>query len=264
MKSSVIAESGNLKWIMLGRDPAKSPQVIDTNQYLIVCDGDGMLLDPGGIEIFPRVLAELTRHLALDRIRAIFASHQDPDIISSLPLWLDLSPQAITYCSWLWTGFIAHFATGKDARLEAIPDAGMPIELPGTNAQFLAVPAHYCHSSGNFSLFDPTTRTLFSGDVGAALLPDHNAGLYVDDLGDHIRYMEGFHRRWMPSAMALRGWVARVRALEPKLVCPQHGAMFRGAAIGQLLDWLEDLEVGQWDGDDSMADDVTERRRIAA
>ena len=246
MKSSVIAESGKLRWVVLGRDAEKNPQVIDTNQYLIVCEGQGMLLDPGGIEIFPRVLAELTRHLALDHIRIVFASHQDPDIISSLPLWLDLSPNAVTYCSRLWTGFIAHFATGKDARMVEIPDGGMHIPIPGTSAQMLAVPAHYCHSSGNFSIFDETTRTLFSGDIGAALLPDAQASLYVDDLANHIRYMEGFHLRWMPSTVALRGWVAKVRALAPTLICPQHGSIFRGAAIGQLLDWLDALEVGQW------------------
>jgi len=50
----------------------------------------------------------------------------------------------------------------------------------------------------------------------------------------------------MPSSSALRDWVARVRPLKPTLICPQHGAIFRGAAVGQLLDWLEALEVGQW------------------
>jgi len=58
--------------------------------------------------------------------------------------------------------------------------------------------------------------------------------------------MEGFHRRWMPSTLALRGWVARVRALAPQQICPQHGSIFRGAAVNQLLDWLEGPEVGQW------------------
>jgi len=246
MKSSIIAESGKLRWIVLGRDPDKDPHVIDTNQYLIVANGQGMLLDPGGIEIFPRVLAELTRHLALDSIRILFASHQDPDIISSLPLWLDLNPHAVTYCSRLWTGFIAHFATGKDAKMVEIPDGGMHIDIPGSTARLLAVPAHYCHSSGNFSIFDPSTATLFSGDIGAALLPDHEASLFVEDLRDHIPLMEGFHRRWMPSTLALRGWVARVRALAPQQICPQHGSIFRGAAVNQLLDWLEGLEVGQW------------------
>lgn len=246
MKSAVIAEKGNVRWVVLGRDEARSERVIDTNQYLIVANGQGMLLDPGGVEIFPRVLAELTRHITLSQIRVLFASHQDPDIISSLPLWLDLNPEAVTWCSRLWTGFIAHFATGTTALMEAIPDRGGEIPIPQSNVRVLAVPAHYCHSSGNFSIFDPQTATLFSGDIGAALLPGHEASLYVDDLQPHIPYMEGFHRRWMPSSSALRDWVARVRPLKPTLICPQHGAIFRGAAVGQLLDWLEALEVGQW------------------
>lgn len=262
MKSSVIADSGKLRWIVLGRDAERNPQVIDTNQYLIVSNGQGMLLDPGGIEIFPRVLAELTRHLALDRIRVLFASHQDPDIISSLPLWLDLNPEAVTYCSRLWTGFIAHFATGKDARMLPIPDGGMALPIPGSSAQVLAIPAHYCHSSGNFSIYDETTGTLFSGDIGAALLPDHEAALYVDDLAGHIRYMEGFHLRWMPSTTALRAWVARVRPLAPRLICPQHGAIFRGAAVTQLLDWLDSLEVGQWQADEAAG--TAKAGRVAA
>ena len=246
MKSAVIAEKGNVRWVVLGRDPERNDRVIDTNQYLIVANGQGMLLDPGGIEIFPRVLAELTRHVSLAQIRILFASHQDPDIISSLPLWLDLNPDAVTLCSRLWTGFIAHFATGSDAKMEPLADEGGEIVIPGSSARVLAVPAHYCHSSGNFSIFDPQTGTLFSGDIGAALLPGHESSLYVDDLTQHIQYMEGFHRRWMPSNTALRGWVARVRALKPTLICPQHGSIFRGAAVGQLLDWLEQLEVGQW------------------
>ena len=60
MKSTVIFEEGQHRWIVIGRDPEKSSHVIDTNEYVIVSKGEGMLLDPGGIEIFPRVLAELS------------------------------------------------------------------------------------------------------------------------------------------------------------------------------------------------------------
>jgi flavorubredoxin len=61
--------------------------------------------------------------------------------------------------------------------MAGIPDAGMRIAIPGSTAQLLAVPAHDCHSSGNFPIYDESTGTLFSGDIGAALLPDHEASL---------------------------------------------------------------------------------------
>ena len=54
--------------------------------------------------------------------------------------------------------------------------------------------------------------------------------------------MRGFHLRWMPSTTALRGWVQRVRAIKPKMICPQHGSIFEGENVGKLLDWLESLK----------------------
>lgn len=56
--------------------------------------------------------------------------------------------------------------------------------------------------------------------------------------------MEGFHRRYMSSTKALRAWVRSVRRLNPKIVAPQHGAIFRDENVGKFLDWLEGLEVG--------------------
>jgi flavorubredoxin len=67
----------------------------------------------------------------------------------------------------------------------------------------------------------------------------------VKDFNSHVRYMEKFHQRWMPSSQALRLWVERVRKLNPEMICPQHGAIFRGDTIKPFLAWLEDLEVGR-------------------
>ncbi len=56
--------------------------------------------------------------------------------------------------------------------------------------------------------------------------------------------MEGFHRRYMSSTKALKAWVRSVRKLKPKMIAPQHGAIFRDGDIGRFLDWLDSLEVG--------------------
>ncbi|HNK16327.1 MAG TPA: MBL fold metallo-hydrolase, partial [Nitrospira sp.] len=104
------------------------------------------------------------------------------------------------------------------------------------------------------SLYDPTAGILFSGDIGSALVPNHEASLVVTDFDQHIQYMRGFHLRWMPSTTALRGWVQRVRAIKPKMICPQHGSIFQGEHVGKLLDWLESLEVGQWKGSTPKSD----------
>ena len=35
-----------------------------------------------------------------------------------------------------------------------------------------------------------------------------------------------------------------MRKLKPKMIAPQHGAIFRDGDIGRFLDWLDSLEVG--------------------
>ena len=246
MQSKTLFNENGHQWIVIGRDPEKDSHVIDTNEYVIINRGQAMLLDPGGIQIFPQVLAELAKYVRVEDIRIIFASHQDPDISSSLAMWLDLNPAIETYCSWLWTGFISHFSTGTAIELRGIPDHGMRIKIGDHGPDVEAIPAHYCHSSGNFSLYDPTAGILFSGDIGSALVPSHETGLIVTNFDQHIEYMRGFHLRWMPSTSALRSWTHRVRALKPAMICPQHGSVFQGDMVVKLLDWLDTLEVGQW------------------
>lgn len=240
MHTQTLFDDGHRRWLFFGRDPERSGNIIDTNQYLVL-DGDaGLLLDPGGIEIFPAFIAALSAEVELDKLEALFSSHQDPDIISSLSLWLGLNEQLACYASWTWAGFIPHFGGGKE--ITALPDEGGVIPL-GDSHDLRAVPAHYCHASGNFSLYDPRARILFSGDIGAALLPD-GAPLWVEDFDKHVEAMEGFHRRWMPSNAAKNAWVARVRKLNIDIMAPQHGAMFRGDDVHRFLDWFEALEVG--------------------
>lgn len=242
MKAYTLTEDSDTEWVVIGRDPDKPDYVIDTNEYIIVSDGRAMILDPGGTEIFPEVVTAITQHVPIDSIKVIFGSHQDPDILSSLSLWLNLCPDAKIYVPWVWTGFITHF--GCDAsQMIAVPDEGGEIEL-SSNCTLQIIPAHYLHSSGNIHLFDPENGIYFSGDVGAALLPNDMADIFVEDFDQHIQYMEAFHKRWMPSNQARDHWLNRVRQMDIKMLCPQHGSIFRDEQVTQFFDWFESLELG--------------------
>ena len=242
MRKHTLYDDGKISWTVFGRDPERPDALIDTNEYLITCGDDALLLDPGGSEIFAHVLPAVSEVTEIANIRAYLCSHQDPDIMSSLPLWMALTPNAKIYISWLWKGFVAHFGERYVANMVTVPDEGQSIYLGET--PFHVIPAHHCHSAGNFSLFDPASRILFSGDIGAALVPaDYD--LTVTDFDAHIRYMEGFHRRWMPSNEAKNLWIRRVRRLEPSMICPQHGAIMTGENVERFLDWFQHLNVGQ-------------------
>lgn len=240
MKTQLLVETPSHKWLYFGRDPEKNEKIIDTNQYLVQSGNQSLLMDPGGIELFAPMLASLVRHLPLEHLTYLFASHQDPDIISSLGLWDQTLPKAKLFAPWLWEGFIRHFGM-NNISYEPIKDKGGKLQVGDVELQF--IPAHYLHASGNFHVYDPVAKVLMSGDVGAALEPPE-ADIFVDDFSGHISKMEYFHRRWMPSNSAKANWVSRMRDLDIQYMCPQHGRIFRGPQVKQFLDWFEALDVG--------------------
>lgn len=241
-RAETIFEQGDHRWIAVTRDPERPHHLIDTNEYLVASDGHALLCDPGGLEIFPAVFAAINEKLDPSGIDALFASHQDPDIISSLALWLEFKPDMRCYTSWLWCGFIPHF--GGDAQtFVPIADEGMTIQVGATELR--AHPAHYLHSSGNFHLHDPKAKLLFSGDVGAALLPNDESALFVTDFDRHIRHAEAFHKRWMGSEPAKRDWCERTAQLGLDMLCPQHGAIYQGADVDRFINWFAELEIGR-------------------
>jgi len=225
---------------MFGRDPDKPEKIIDTNQYLIKTANKAILLDPGGIELFPIMLASVVRQVPISQVTHLFASHQDPDIISSLGLWDQTLEGAQLYAPWLWESFIRHF--GMDSiEYVSIPDPGLTLDLEGVALEF--IPAHYLHASGNYHVYDAQAKILMSGDVGAAMEPV-GVPFEVSDFDSHAKYMETFHRRWMPSNRAKDDWIERVSTLDIDMMCPQHGRVFIGDDVKRFLEWFSKLEVG--------------------
>lgn len=227
------------RWMVFGRDPEKPDNIIDTNQYMVITRNNALLMDPGGIELFSAMLANVVKQVPIEQITHLFASHQDPDIISSLGLWDQSLENAKLHAPWLWEGFLRHFGMESIA-YESIPDEGSSLEIDGLQLQF--IPAHYLHASGNFHVYDSEAKVLMSGDVGAALEAPESP-LFVDDFDAHIAKMQYFHERWMPSNRAKNDWIARVRKLDIEYMCPQHGRIFKGDDVKRFLDWFEKLEV---------------------
>ncbi len=240
-KATIIYQSGQHQWIAVARDPERPNYLIDTNEYLITDGKTALLTDPGGSEIFSMVFAAICEAFDPADIGALFASHQDPDIISSLSLWLDFNPQLKCHLSRLWTTFIPHFG-GTDETFIGIPDQGSTITVG--KLKLKTIPAHYLHSSGNFHLYDEAARLLFSGDIGAAMLPEDMNNLFVKDFDSHIRYADGFHRRFMGSPEAKRLWCERAAAMQIDMLCPQHGAIYQGADVERFINWFSELQVG--------------------
>lgn len=242
-QSRVLFQDGEHQFIWLGSGDPQLEKGISSNQYLIVDEGKGMLLDPGGFHVFDRVFDNATQYVAPDQIEWLFLSHQDPDICASLVSWLEVRPGVEVIMSRLWDRFVRHLALPVDPEMRALEDEGGMTAMP-SGAVVTYVPAHFLHSPGNFHVYDHRSKCLFTSDLGAGLVPDDDTELFVTDFDAHVKTMEGFHRRYMASNAALRVWVDRVRELDVEMICPQHGKLFVGEDVGRFLDWIEGLEVG--------------------
>ena len=216
-------------------------EMVQANVHMIVDDGKGIILDPGGHKVFKHLLTEVGSLIGLNNLEYIFLSHQDPDIVAAINGWL-MTTKAIAIAPKLWLRFIPHFGVDKFVvdRIKGLSDRGGTIKLG--NSKLYIIPAHFLHSPGNFQIYDPVSKTLYSGDLGASLGQDY---MFVKDFSTHIKYIEPFHRRYIPCNKVLKMWVNMVRDLDIETIAPQHGAIMKGKDIvKQFLDWLEDLECG--------------------
>lgn len=240
MPNTVLFDDGTHKNVLL-EDFGLGGLAVQANQHIIVHGRAGMILDPGGHKVYSKVLAETLSILGKAKLQYIFLSHQDPDIVAAVNGWL-MTTDADAYVSTLWMRFVPHFGISHLVadRLKPIPDEGRMFDLDG--AQLVVLPAHFLHSEGNFQVYDPVSKILYSGDLGASLGTDYWA---VSDFDAHIPYMEGFHRRYMASNKVMKSWADMVRGLDIEIIAPQHGAYFKGKdMVGRFIDWCADLQCG--------------------
>lgn len=220
---------------------------VQANQFLIVSDGEGALIDPAGNMTYNALFLAIQKYFPPTALKSIFASHQDPDIVASLNRWLSGTP-ATLYVSSLWARFVPHFCTlnRAEGRIAGIPDEGLKIPLRDTTIH--AVPAHFLHAEGNFQFYDSKSKILFSGDMGASLVKPSAITQPIttaQEFKAHLPAMEGFHRRYMVSNKVCRYWASMVRGMDLSMMVPQHGRYFVGKeAIGAFLGWIERLECG--------------------
>ncbi|HLF98316.1 MAG TPA: MBL fold metallo-hydrolase [Methylococcaceae bacterium] len=242
MRNITLFADGTHKFILLNETEGGEEEGIHSNQYLITDGECAVLMDPGGFGVMPRVLAELLRHTTPKNIKAIILSHQDPDIVGGLTTWLEIT-DCPAYVSRIWLRFLPHYGIGGMSRFIGVPDEGMPLDIsPGFKLHLL--PAHFLHSEGQINVYDSRAKILFSGDIGAAMMPEDKDYAFVDDLAIHLPYIEGFHRRYMSCNRAARFWVDTVSALDIHMIAPQHGPVYRGPAVTDFLAWMKELQCG--------------------
>ncbi len=242
MRNISLFKSAEHQFILLNESEPGEEEGVRSNQYLISHHDAGVLLDPGGFGVMPSVLTEMMEYIQPADIKAIMLSHQDPDIVGGLSTWLEMTTAPV-YVSKIWLRFLPHYGIQDMSRFVGVPDTGLYCEI-APDFPLQLVPAHFLHSEGQINVYDPISKRLFTGDIGAAMMPEDVDYEFVDDFACHLPYIEGFHRRFMNSNKAARCWIETIADLDIQMIAPQHGPIYRGKAVADFLLWLNELQCG--------------------
>ncbi|NPB05245.1 MAG: MBL fold metallo-hydrolase [Aquificae bacterium] len=224
-------------------------QMVQTNVYLIVDNKKGMLLDPGGHKLFKPLFSDIAQLIGIQNLEYIFLSHQDPDIVAGLNGWL-MTSQAVAIISKWWLRFIPHYGLDKyvEPRLKGIEDDGGIIKLG--NSEIFIIPGHFMHSPGNFQVYDPVAKILYSGDMFFSFGVEYT---FVDEpsaLEVHLeRFVKPYVQRFMGGRQVFKPYARLLREIDEifgiEVIAPQHGAIIRGREnVLRTIEWLENLEAG--------------------
>lgn len=239
---TILYEDAKHKCVMFSfDDESHEDSFLSVNQFLIVQNGEGVLIDPGCEGIFDELYSAISSHIDPQKIKYIFLSHQDPDVAGSIMQW-SISTSAKFVISALWVRFMSHYGLMDIARFMILPDRGAKLNFGKEYLKF--VPAHFLHSPGNFTLYDSQSKIAFSGDIGAAIVTSIDSQKIVENFEEHKGEMEGFHKRYMASNKVCRAWVEKIRALDVEIIAPQHGFILKDKNVKLFLDWLSELECG--------------------
>ncbi|MGD8293867.1 MAG: MBL fold metallo-hydrolase [Desulfobacterales bacterium] len=185
------------------------------NAYFI--DGPKrVLIDPGHSQLFNHVERGLKQlEIAISDIDLIICTHAHPDHIEAVQLFRDLPTQyAVHFDEWQWASTIgkqmsATFGIDMDALIPNFFLGEGSLFLDGTEITVFHTPGH---SPGSISLYWPSQKALFTGD---------------------LVFKEGLGRTDLPGGdgSTLKESIKRLAELEVEYLLPGHGDVITGAEM---------------------------------
>jgi flavorubredoxin len=216
-----------------------SEAAIHCNTYLIVDGDEGIIVDPGSILAFEEILKRVEEIMPITKIVAITASHQDPDVCSSLFKWIEINPK-IKLISSRRADILLRFYGKGEYELYDVSENTEYTFSSGRKLQFIQAP--FMHFPGAFTIYDQESKYLFSGDIWAAL--DFNWKLVVEDFEKYILNLNLFHLDYIASSVAAKGFIRNLEGYKIEAILPQHGSLISKKDVTKAIDYINSLVCG--------------------
>jgi len=229
------------------------------NPYLIVEDGQAVLIDSGSRADFAVVMMKILQ-AGIDpgQIVALIYQHYDPDLCGSMPNFIDMcdNPGLRLFSEKSNQPFLSYYVhRDRYGLLFSINDNDFNFTFNNRSLRFIPTP--YAHNPGSFVTYDEKTRTLFTSDLFGSFSTEWDLFLELSEAcytckdyticPSHKTHcplpdMLNFHRSVMPCEKALRHAIGKIKELDMDVVAPQHGSISnRKQDIRFLADTLESL-----------------------
>ncbi len=206
------------------------------NPYLVVVDGEAILIDPGSNPHFPTVARKISSVIKFSKIKYIIIHHQDPDLASNIPVFEKLiNRKDLRIITTKRVSFLTNYY-GFESPYKFVEDG--PLSFKGRKFRFINTP--YLHAPGAFTTYDEKNKILFSSDIFGAFSEDWN--LYANE--NYPERMEKFHHTYMPPGEILKNQMKELEKMDLNLIAPQHGSVIRKELIKKNILALKKMKTG--------------------
>lgn len=209
------------------------------NTYLIKDQHKAWLVDPGTPLFFNKIKAFVEQIIPLSQLDGLIICHQDPDVAASIVDWIKLCPTLKIFTTPRTQVLLPYYGVSNYEYFDVLEHSELKLSS-GKALQFIESP--FLHFPGAFVTYDQHAQALFSGDIFAAI--DINWKLIVDNFEEHIQCLDLFHKDYMASNIATRGFVGRIEMLPIKAIFPQHGSIITEKDVAAALEYLKNLRCG--------------------
>ncbi|MEN6341823.1 MAG: FprA family A-type flavoprotein [Methanospirillum sp.] len=175
---------------------------------------------------------------AADRIDYIVVNHAEQDHSGLVPLLLEMYAGATVVTNKVCKDLLIAFHGIPEERIQVVGDRET-LSLGDKTLEFLITP--WVHWPDTMLTYLREDRIFFSCDLFGAHLA--TSDLFVRDRAEWSRAAKRYYAEiMMPFRNSIKGYLEKVRGLDPTLICPSHGPLHDDPAfvLAAYDDWVSD------------------------
>jgi flavorubredoxin len=213
------------------------PDGTSYNAYLIRGSEKTALIDTVDPTREYELISNLVR-LGVQRIDYIIVNHAEQDHAGSLPMMLELYPDALIVTNEKCRDLLIALLHLPPDRFRVIKDYDT-LSLGDRTLEFLLTP--WTHWPETQITFLKEERILFPCDLFGSHIATSDLFMQ-DEQATYLSAKRYYAEIMMPFRASIKGYLEKVRALSPAMIAPSHGPIYRNPQfiLDAYADWTSD------------------------